>query len=244
MILTIAINKGGTGKSTTAAVLAQAAEYRNKSVLVIDLEPQGNCSYALASDLRSGGSYELISGADPEQVIQHTAQNIDVIPASWDLTTLKTETGSARRLNKALIPIKGKYDYIIIDTPPTAGELLYNALQASTDLLIPMNADIYNIDSLYQITETARQFQQGSNPHLNILGVLFTLYESRTNLSKQITAEVIRSAEELNIDYLGYIRRGVAVAEAATFQQSLFKYAPKSKPAQDYLNLFEQIDNQ
>lgn len=239
-ILTTAIQKGGTGKTTTAAVLTQAAAYKGKRVLAIDLDPQGNLSFALGADITTLGSYELLNGADPAQTIQRTGQNIDVIAASRNLATLETYTGSARRLQNALDPLKKRYDLIIIDTPPTAGELQYNALQASTGLIIPLEADIYNLQAIYQMTEIAAQIQQ-SNPKLKIKGVVFTKYDGRSTLAKQMHATLKDRAKEIGIKSLGEIRNGVAIKEAAALQISLYEYAPKSKPAQDYLELFDTL---
>ena len=125
MIYTIATQKGGTGKTTTAAALAQAAAYKGKSCLAIDLDPQANLTYCLAADETQPGSYDLLHGAAASQVTQTTAQSIDVISASPDLQTETSSRGSARRLQKALAPLKDQYDVIIIDTPATAGELQY-----------------------------------------------------------------------------------------------------------------------
>lgn len=239
-IITVALQKGGTGKSTTAAVLAQAAAYRGKRALAIDMDPQGNLSFALGADMQARGCYELLEGGDPAGLIQTTGQGVDVIPASWNLSTISSARGSARRLQKALQPIKDNYDLILIDTPATAGELQYNALQAATGLIIPLQANTYNIQSLYQITDTARQFQE-SNPALQITGYILTMYDARTTIARQMALAIDQTAQEIGVPYLGTIRRGVAIQEAATLQQSLFEYAPKSKPALDYMALYDKI---
>lgn len=240
-IITIAIQKGGTGKTTTAAALAQAAAHQGQKVLAIDLDPQGNLSFALAAKMGAvGSSYDLLEGARPDDLIQTTPQGLDIIPAGRDLSTLASGPGSARRLSKALLPIKERYDLIVIDTPPTAGELQYNALQAATGVIFPLSADIYNLQSLYQITDTARQIQQ-SNQGLVILGYILTQYDGRSTIARQIRETIAQAAAGLNISCLATIRAAVAIKEAAALQQSLFEYAPKSKPAEDYLSLFESI---
>lgn len=237
-IITAAIQKGGTGKTTTAAAIAQAAARDGKKVLAIDLDPQGNLSFALAAQANSYSSYELLQGEPAEP--QTTAQGLQVIPASWNLSTVATEKGSARRLQNALEPLKRQFDLIIIDTPPTAGELQYNALQAATGLIIPLQADIYNLQSLYQIAEAARQIQQ-SNPKLKIKGFLLTMYDNRSTIKRQMQENIIIAANKIKIPFLGSVRNGIAVQEAAALQRSLFDYAPKSKPAQDYLNIYKNI---
>lgn len=239
-VITVAIQKGGTGKTSTAAALAQAAAHTGKKVLAIDLDAQGNLSFALGVTGAHLGSYELINGADLKGVIVTNEQNIDVVPASWNLATLETYPGSARRLQNAIEPIKRKYDLIIIDTPPNAGELQYNALQASTGLIIPLAADAYNAQAMQQIIDTASAIMQ-SNPKLKIKGVVFTNYDGRSTLAKQMREMLEDNAKRNGVKVLGTIRSGIAVKEAAALQLSLFDYAPKSKPAIDYLSLFDAL---
>ena len=240
MIYTIATQKGGTGKTTTAAALAQAAAYKGKKALAVDLDPQGNLSFALAADASRPGSYDLLHGAEAADVIQHSPQGMDVIPASLNLQTETSAPGSARRLQKALEPLKRKYSIIVIDTPATAGELQYNALQAADRLIIPLIVDAYNLQSLYQITETAAQIKD-SNPKLKIAGVLLTQYDGRTNVTRQLRDLLEDKLQALRIPFLGAVRKAIAVNEATALQESLFEYAPKSKPALDYIQIFEAI---
>ncbi len=241
-ILAVAIQKGGTGKTTTAACLAQAAAYHGSRVLAIDLDPQGNLSFALGEDISQdhGSSLGLLSGLPPEEQIQTTAQGIDLIPACGDLATATSGRGSARRLQDAIRPLIPKYDLIVIDTPPTAGELQYNAMQAATGLVIPLQADIYNLQSLYQITDTARLIQE-SNPALQILGCVITQCDTRSTIARQMQQAITEQAASIGVPCLGTIRTGVVVKEAAALQQSLYDYAPKSKPAADYLALYNAV---
>lgn len=243
MIYTIATQKGGTGKTTTAAVLAQAAAYTGKKALAIDLDPQGNLSYCLAADDARPGSYELLNGTPAADAIQSTPQGLDVIPASPDLQTETSGPGSARRLQEALKPIKGKYDLIIIDTPATAGELQYNALQAADRLIIPLEADAYNLQSLAQITDAADQIRN-SNPGLQIAGVLLTQYDPRPVINRQLQEMLKDAAAAQAIPFLGSVRKAVAIKEAAALQLSLFKYAPRSKPAADYMDIYNKLMEQ
>lgn len=239
-IITIANQKGGTAKTTTAAALLQAAKAKGLKALAIDLDPQANLTFTLKADARQKSSFELLQGTPARQIIQQTLQGIDTIPASRNLATISSYAGSATRLQKALQHIKGIYDLVIIDTPPTASELQYNALQASNGLIIPLQADIFGLQGLYQIADTAKRIQQ-SNPELTIYGFVLTRHNDRSNLAKQLQKTITEKAAAMGIKYLAAIREGVAIREAAAFQENLFDYAPKSKPALDYMKLFEMI---
>ncbi len=238
-IITTAIQKGGTGKTTTAAALAQAAAKRGRRVLAIDLDPQGNLSFCMGADTTGPGSYELLQGTPAADLIQHMAAGIDVIPASMGLAAAKTETGSARRLATALQPIKG-YSLVVVDTPPTAGELQYNALQAATGLIIPLQADVYNLQGLYQMIDTARQIMR-TNPTLTIEGVVFTNYDGRSTIARQMRQTIEDKAAAMGVPCLGTVRGAAVIKEAAALQQSLYDYAPKSKPAADYMAILDAL---
>ena len=243
MIYTTAVQKGGTGKTTTAAALAQAAAYRGARVLAVDLDPQGNLTFTLAGDPTRPGSYELLEGRPASEVIQTTPQGVALIPAGANLAAVKTGRGTARRLQEALKPITGNYDFIIIDTPPTAGELQYNALQAATGLIIPLQADAYNLQSLQQIINTAQEIKT-TNPALTLAGVIITQYEGRAIINKQLLEMLQDAAASYNAPFLGTVRKAIAVKEAAALQRSLFEYAPNSKPAADYLAIYDTIKAQ
>jgi len=239
-ILAIANQKGGTAKSTTAAALAQAAAHRGRRVLAVDLDPQGNLSFFLAADMAQAGAFEVLDGQPAAEAIQATAGGLDVIAASWNLQTISSSRGSARRLRTALEPIAGSYDLVIIDTPPTAGELQFNALMAATDLVIPLQADIVGLQGLYQMADTARQIQQ-SNPALKLTGIVLTRHGSRSTLARQMAETIKGKAAEMGIPFLTAIREAVAIREAQTLQRSLYEYAPNCKPAADYLELLDMI---
>ena len=240
-ILSTAVIKGGTGKTTTAAALAQAGSAASKKVLAIDLDPQGNFTYSIGADQNRPGCYQLITGAaDARHLIQQTEQGIDAIAASPDLATEKTAPASAKRLQEALEPIKNNYHLAIIDTPPQMGELTFNALQASTGLIIPLESDNSSLQGLYQITDIAHQMQK-SNPALSILGVILTRYDSRPKINKYLRDVIAEKGQESGAPFLMAIRAGVAIREAQGMQQSLFEYAPKSNPAADYMALYKKI---
>lgn len=237
-IITAAVIKGGTGKTTTAAALAQAAAAAGKKVLAIDLDPQANLSFIIGADQNAPGSYQLLHGEAPN--IQRTQQGIDAIAAAPDLATERTGPASAKRLQQALEPLRKSYDLILIDTPPTMGELTYNALQASTGLIIPLETDNSSLQGLFQITDIAQQFQQ-SNPALRITGVILTRYDARPKLNRYLRDVIAERAQEMGVPFLMGIRPGIAIREAQAMQRSLYEYAPRSKPAEDYKRLFEMI---
>ena len=245
MIITVSNQKGGTGKSTTAAAIATGAAYKGKKTLAIDLDPQSNLSFIMGANPLDVGAYELMTQkSTPAQLIQHTSQG-DVIAGSLNLagadTTLK---GDARvyALKTAIKPLKSRYDVIVIDTPPTLGTLLINALTAADKVIIPLQADILSLQGLYQLTQTIRKAQSEYNKGLEIAGILFTRHSNRTLIAREIIETMESKAAELNVPILkSTIRDGVAVREAQTLRQSLFEYAPKSKPAQDYFKLLAEI---
>lgn len=235
-VFTIATNKGGTGKTTTAAALSWAAASEGKRVLALDLDPQGNFSFTMGADTQAGGIMDFIEQGSGVQQIR---DGLDMVAASWEAATLQSSRGSAWRLSNALEEIRGKYDLAIIDTPPTAGELLYNALQACTGLIIPLKADIYNVQSLYQIKATAAQFEK-SNPRLQITGIILTQIQ-RGTIYQQMQETLTEKAREMGAPFLGSVRQGVAIGEAAALQKSLFEYAPKSGAAGDYMSIYHKI---
>ena len=240
-IITTAAIKGGTGKTTTAAALAQAAVKAGKRVLAIDMDPQANMSFALGADQNLPGSFQLLTGTPAQKLIQTTQQGIDVIAASPDLSTVTTSTGSAKRLQRAIEPLKGDYDLIVIDTPPQMSELTFNALQAATGLVIPLMADMYSLQGMYSITDIAHQMMQASNPDLEIIGVVLTQYDGRPKVNRYMQSVIAEKGEEAGAPYLMAIRAGCVIPEAAALQQSIYDYAPNSKPAQDYMKLYNMI---
>lgn len=241
MIITVSVQKGGVGKTATAATLAQAATFMEKSVLAIDMDPQANLSFSLAAPEDGPGSKGLLDGIPAAELIRKSPQGMDVIPAPWDLIAVKSSPGSARRLQTALEPIRSVYDYIIIDTPSTAGELQYNAIQAAEAVLIPLQADSYSVKALRQVMDAVKVFQK-TNARLQTVYGCITMYDGRSTIAKQM-AQLIREAEAaLDVMDLGTIRAAVAIKEAAALRQSIYDYAPRSKPAADYLRIFERID--
>jgi chromosome partitioning protein len=246
-IISVANQKGGTAKTSTAHALVTGATYKGKKALAIDFDPQGNLSFIMGADANRAGAYELMKQeARAAEILQHTQQG-DIIPASLNLAAADTEfSGKPGRdffLQAALEPLQDVYDVAIVDTPPTLGTLLINALTASDEVIIPMNADILSLQGLYQLAETINQVKSFCNRSLKVTGILLTRYSGRTVLARDIKDTIADKCAELGIPLLNtVIRDGVAVREAQTTQESLFTYAPNSNPARDYLQFFEEIN--
>ena len=240
-IIATAIIKCGTGKTTTAAALAQAAAADGKKVLAVDLDPQCNLTIILGATQSQRGSLELLHNPGRSwELIQETPQGISVIPASPDLAAEKTQKGSGRRLREGLAPLRSNYDLTIIDTPPTLGELTFNALIAATDLLIPVEADKNSLQGLYQIVDVVQHLGESARD-LSILGSVITRFDSRPKLNRYLYDAIKEHGEKNGVPLLMAIRPGVAIREAQTLQRSIFEYAPNSKPAQDYRQLYKII---
>jgi len=239
-IITIAEIKGGTGKTTTAAALAQAAALDNKRVLVIDLDAQANITNLLGANTERG-AVELLAGFPAAELIQKTEMQIDVIAGGLDLgAEQKAEAGGIYRLQTALEPIIKNYDLIIIDTAPTFSILTSNALQASNGLLIALEANTSALQGFYLISDLAKRTKQ-TNAKLKVLGCIITKYNPRAVIYQQIKGVIEEQAKAARCPLLGEIRQGVAIQEAQAYGKNLFTYAPKSKPAQDYKALYKSI---
>lgn len=239
-IIAIISIKGGSGKTSTAAALTQAAASSGYKVLLIDADPQGNAGFFLAAT-RGPGTLALLEGGNAAELIQTTRQGVDVITAERDLATVKTDSASGRRLLRSLKRIRDAYDYIFIDTPSFTCDLHTNALQAATGAIIPLEADLNNLDGFYKAVEIIRQMQKGANPALKICGAVLTRYDGRPKLNRFLRDQVRLRVEEAGVRYLDEIRQSITLKEAQSFQQSLFEYAPRSQPAADYMALFQKI---
>lgn len=243
-VVTAAIIKGGTGKSTTICALAQAAKAEGLRVLVVDLDPQGNASRTLGargSKKSSVGSYEVLTGQTPlVQAITNGKQNIPVVCGDTDLAAINVSKGGALNLRKALETVKNDFDFVFIDTPPYIGELVLNALAASDTILIPLETDVGSISGLQYIGELIQTVRK-VNRDLSFIGVLMTRYDGRPKLNQEIREVIEQRTPELGATFLGCVRNGIAIKEAHTLQRSLYEYARKSNPAKDYQAILKAI---
>lgn len=239
-IITVAVIKGGTGKTTTCAAIAQAGAHKGKKVLCIDLDAQGNLSACLGANTTLPGAFELLHDTPAKELIQSTEQGIDVIAASINLASETTKAGSIYRLQKAIEPITSKYNLIIIDTPPRLAEPTYNALQACNTVLIPLEADIHSLQGMYQLLEVVEQIKKTNN-NLKVAGCIITRYNKRTKFNQYMRQEIDTIGKKVKCKLLAEIRQGIAIQEAQALQKSLYDYAPQSNPAIDYMSLYNQI---
>lgn len=237
--------KGGVGKSTTAAAVGAGLSLKGHRVLFIDLDAQGNLSYTLEAATNGNTIIDVLQGAvSPEEAVQHTAQ-ADIIAGSPSLAgadTVITATGKEYRLREALEKISGNYDYCIIDTPPALGILTINALTACNGAIIPAQADIYSLQGISQLYNTIETVKKYCNPVLKINGIVLTRFSSRAIISREVAEMIDQTAAQFQTKlYNTKIRECTAIKEAQAMQQNIFDYAPKSNAAADYTELVNEI---
>ena len=240
MIVAVANQKGGVGKTTTAQALAAGLAEIGYKVLGIHRYPPGNFSPACGAEKKNvlPGYVVMKRGSDVREAIQHTKGGYDVVPANIMLAGAEQElsqTGKEHRLKEAVAPVAGEYDFIVIDTPPSLGVLTVNAFTCATDILIPTTAGIFATAGISQLNETVTSVQKYCNPGVKIRGILFTKFNPRANISRQIKELAEQLSEYISAPiYKTYIRSAVAVEEAQANRADIFDYAGKSTVADDY----------
>ena len=245
-IISIANQKGGVGKTTTSINLAVSFAVSEIKTLLIDLDPQANASTGLSELLNpvEKNVYDLIiSGKANESISSTSIKDLHVIKSTNELVGAEVELVSVedreRQLSLAIKPLLEKYDYILIDCPPSLGLLTLNALTSSNSVLIPIQCEYYALEGLGQLLNTIRLVQQQLNTDLEIEGVLLTMYDQRLNLSKQVADEVKSFFENKVFETI--IQRNVRLSEAPSFGKPALMYAANSMGAQNYLDLVEEI---
>ena len=238
MIIAIANQKGGAGKSTTAASMAAAMTARKRKTLIIDMDAQGNTTDTAAATADKSTIYDVLTGrSSAASAIQQTAHG-DIIPATLELATMDnvlTATGKEYRLKKALAPIAESYDFIILDTPPALGVLTVNALTAAAGVIIPTNADKYGLQGIMQLCGQIESVREYTNPTLKICGILLTRHTPRRVILRDYAEGLEGMAKKIETKvYKTFIRDCTAIREAQARQQSIFEYAPQSAGAEDY----------
>jgi chromosome partitioning protein len=247
-VIAIANQKGGVGKTTTAINLGAALAVAEKRTLVLDIDPQGNATSGLGLEKRDDlpTIYDVLVGARPaEDTVTKKVHFhcLDLIPSTRDLVGAEIELVEAPQretvLRRALASFRDRYDYILVDCPPSLGLLTLNTLTAADSVLIPIQCEFYALEGLSQLLNTIRLVQKGLNPGLDIEGVLLTMYDRRLNLSKQVAAEA-REYFGAKV-YRTAIPRNVRLAEAPSFGQPIVLYDVVSQGAQAYLALAREL---
>ncbi|MEA2005734.1 MAG: ParA family protein [Acidobacteriota bacterium] len=245
-IIAIANQKGGVGKTTTAINLSASLAIKGRRVLVIDFDPQGMATVGLGQpkEEKMGVYHSLMNGSYLMDFIRPTElDNLYLCPCSPELTGFEAEIFNQeqreKRLRFALEKIKKFYHFILIDCPPSLGFLTINALTAADSVLIPIQTEFFCMEGIPDLFRMLDEVRRCFNPSLAIEGILLTMFDERTNLSKQVAAEIRQSLNEITYEVI--IPRTVKLAEAPSFGKPVLLYDIKSKGAESYLNLAEEI---
>ena len=245
-IIAVVNQKGGVGKTTTVINLAAALIEANYKVLIVDIDPQGNATSGCGLQKSQQQTiYDiLINEADIKEVIKTSPnENIDIIASNMNLAGTEVELINTKRrefiLKEQLDKVKDNYDYIFIDCPPAVNILTINALTAANTVLIPMQCEYYALEGLSQLVQTIGLVKKSTNTKLVLEGIVFTMYDTRTNLSNQVVKEV--EAHFSNHVYETKITRSVRLSEAPSFGMSCITYDSKSKGAEQYRQLSKEF---
>ncbi|MGF0032112.1 ParA family protein [Bariatricus sp. SGI.154] len=246
-IIAIANQKGGVGKTTTAINLSACLAEKGQKVLAIDMDPQGNMSSGLGLDKNSVEKtiYDMIIGeAEVEEVLQReTIENLDILPANVDLSAAEIELIGVEEkeyiVRNSIQKIRDNYDYVVIDCPPSLSMLTINAMTTADSVLVPIQCEYYALEGLSQLIHTVELVKERLNPTLEIEGVVFTMYDARTNLSLQVVENVKDNLQQ-NI-YKTIIPRNIRLAEAPSYGMPINQYDAKSAGADSYMRLADEV---
>lgn len=248
-IIAIANQKGGVGKTTTAINLSSCLAKYQKKVLIVDLDPQGNCSRGIGIDptILKKTIFDVIIGEKSIKnvIIKTVIKYVDILPANLDLAAAEGKlislgiTSGLNTLKQYLTKINNDYDYIIIDCPPSLGFLSLNALTAANSVLIPVQCEYFAMEAVAQILAAINNVRMSTNPQLDILGFLLTMYDNRTKLSTMITSEVNGTFKEKT--FATQIPRNVSLAECSALGKPVNFYKPKAAGSIAYSSLAREV---
>jgi chromosome partitioning protein len=242
VVLALTNQKGGVGKTTTAVNLGACLAEAGARVLLVDLDPQGNATTGVGIDRSTvkAGTYEMLGGTGGAEAILATdVAGLDVLPSTIDLAGAEVELVSAfareTKLRQGLASLRGEYDFVLIDSPPSLGLLTVNALAACDEVVVPIQCEYYALEGLGQLIRTLDLVRDGLNPSLHVGGVVLTMFDARTKLAEQVVAEVRRHFGAAVFHSI--IPRSVRLSEAPGFGKPIIRYDPSSRAATAYREL-------
>lgn len=246
-IISVVNQKGGVGKTTTAVNLAAALGLQKQSVLMVDIDPQGNCTsgFGIEKQALENSSYEVLIDREPARnaILTTKFKNVDILPASMDLAGAELELvdipGRQARLKEALDTVRDDYDYILLDCPPSLGLITLNALTASDSFLVPIQCEYYALEGLSQLLNTVKTIKRLYNPSIDLEGVVLTMFDPRLNLTQQVVAEVKKYFP--NKVFETAIPRNVRLSEAPSFGMPVLYYDRGSKGSMAYIALAREL---
>lgn len=248
-IISIANQKGGVGKTTTAVNLSAALALEGKRVLLIDADPQANATSGLGIDVESVelGTYQVLehTASVRDTIISTDSPNVDLIPAHIDLVAIEIELVDKLEreymLKKALKELSDEYDFILIDCAPSLGLITLNSLVASNSVIIPIQCEYFALEGLGKLLNTIKSVQKIHNKELEIEGLLLTMYDARLRLSNQVVDEVRKHFSSMVFETV--VHRNIRLSEAPSYGESIISYDATSKGAVNYINLANEIIN-
>ena len=248
-VIAIANQKGGVGKTTTTINQSACLAEKGKKILVIDTDPQGNTTsgFGLEKNDIENTIYELLLGeiSIEESIIKNAVEGVDIIPSNVNLAAVEIELIGVDKkefiLRNEVEWVKDRYDFIIIDCPPSLSLLTINSMTTADTVLVPIQCEYYALEGLSQLIHTVNLVKERLNPDLDMEGVVFTMYDSRTNLSMQVVENVKANIQQKVYDTL--IPRNIRLAEAPSYGMPINIYDPKSAGAEAYMSLADEIIN-